>query len=83
MLEFGDSSVNFEIRCWIKDPQSGVGNFKAAILKRVWDLFKEHGVEIPFPQRDIHIKSMPKGGTVKHEADSKQTDQRAESPSTD
>lgn len=62
MLEFGDNSVNFEIRCWINDPQSGVGNFRAAVLKRVWDLFKEHGVEIPFPQRDIHIKSMPASG---------------------
>jgi len=60
MLEFGDNSVNFEIRCWIKDPQSGVGNFRAAILKRVWDLFKEHEIEIPFPQRDVHIRTMPK-----------------------
>ena len=59
MLEFGDNSVNFEIRCWINDPQSGVGNFKAAVLKRVWDLFKEHEIEIPFPQRDIYIKTMP------------------------
>ncbi|HEY9092410.1 mechanosensitive ion channel family protein [Parasphingorhabdus sp.] len=59
MLGFGDSSVNFEIRCWINDPQSGVGNFRAAVLKRVWDLFKENGVELPFPQRDVHIKSLP------------------------
>jgi small-conductance mechanosensitive channel len=73
MLEFGDNSVNFEIRCWIKDPQSGVGNFKAAILKRVWDLFKEHGVEIPFPQRDIHIRSLPEGGKITLEAGSKPT----------
>ena len=64
MLEFGDSSVNFEIRCWINDPQSGVGNFKAAVLKRVWDLFKEHGVEIPYPQRDVHIRTVPKGINV-------------------
>ncbi|MEO9600060.1 mechanosensitive ion channel domain-containing protein [Parasphingorhabdus sp.] len=73
MLEFGDNSVNFEIRCWIKDPQSGVGNFKSAILKRVWDLFKEHGIEIPFPQRDVHIKSLPEGGMVKLEASAKQS----------
>ena len=59
MLEFGDNSVNFEIRCWIKDPESGVGNFKAAVLKRVWDLFQEHDIEIPFPQRDIHVRTMP------------------------
>ncbi len=69
MLEFGDNSVNFEIRCWIKDPESGVGNFKAAVLKRVWDLFKEHGVEIPFPQRDVHIKSLPAKEEVRLSAD--------------
>lgn len=79
MLEFGESSVNFEIRCWIKDPQSGVGNFKAAILKRVWDLFKEHGVEIPFPQRDIHIRTLPNGGTVTLEEGPKQSVDGAES----
>ncbi len=72
MLEFGDSSVNFEIRCWINDPQSGVGNFRAAVLKRVWDLFKEHGVEIPFPQRDVHIRTAPKtmpNGPIENPAD--------------
>jgi len=83
MLEFGDNSVNFEIRCWIKDPQSGVGNFKAAILKRVWDLFKEHDIEIPFPQRVIHIKSLPKDGTIKLEAGSEQSADRAESTATE
>ncbi|MEP6345061.1 MAG: mechanosensitive ion channel domain-containing protein, partial [Parasphingorhabdus sp.] len=83
MLEFGDNSVNFEIRCWIKDPQSGVGNFKSAILKRVWDLFKEHEIEIPFPQRDIHIKSLPEGGTVKLEASSKHVVHGTESTNID
>lgn len=83
MLEFGDNSVNFEIRCWIKDPQSGVGNFKSAILKRVWDLFKEHEIEIPFPQRDIHIKSLPEGGAVKLEAGSKHVAHGTESVTID
>ncbi|MGB5484653.1 mechanosensitive ion channel family protein [Parasphingorhabdus sp.] len=82
MLEFGDNSVNFEIRCWIKDPQSGVGNFKAAILKRVWDLFKEHGIEIPFPQRDVHIRSLPKGGTITLEASSESTTSGSHSTKT-
>ena len=62
MTEFGDNSVNFEIRCWINDPQGGVGNFKAAVTKRVWDLFKENEIEIPFPQRDVHIRTV--GGEV-------------------
>ena len=64
MTEFADSSVNFEIRCWINDPQAGVGNFKAAVLKRIWDLFKEHGIEIPFPQRDVHLKTISQNSGI-------------------
>ena len=57
MSEYGDSSVNFVIHCWIQDPEDGVGNVRSAVLKRLWWLFKENGVEIPFPQRDLHIRS--------------------------
>ncbi len=57
MADYGDSSVNFIIHCWIKDPEDGVGNVRSAVLKKLWWLFKEHGVEIPFPQRDLHIRS--------------------------
>ena len=53
---FGDSSVNMELRVWISDPQGGVMNVTSDIYLRLWDLFHEHGVEIPFPQRDLHIK---------------------------
>ena len=53
---FGDSSVDLELRVWIDDPENGVANVRSDILVRVWDAFKEHGVEIPFPQRDVHIK---------------------------
>jgi len=56
---FGDSSVDLELRVWINDPEEGVGNVKSDILLRVWDKFHEHGIEIPFPQRDIHIRSEP------------------------
>ncbi|MDA0240121.1 MAG: mechanosensitive ion channel [Proteobacteria bacterium] len=54
---FGDSSVDLEIRVWINDPKNGVSNVKSAVLLIVWDKFHEHGIEIPFPQRDLHIKS--------------------------
>ncbi len=56
MKNFGDNSVNFELRAWIGDPQQGVSNIKSEIYFRIWDLFKENGIEIPFPQRDMHIK---------------------------
>ena len=57
MSEYGDNSVNFVIHCWIQDPEDGVGNVRSAVLKKLWWLFKENDVEIPFPQRDIHIRS--------------------------
>ena len=54
---FGDSSVDLEIRIWIDDPSGGRSNVVSEVLLRVWDLFREHGIEIPFPQRDLHLKS--------------------------
>lgn len=59
MTDFGDNSVNWEIRAWIADPEGGMGNIRGDVLMRVWTLFKEHGIEIPFPQRDLYIKEMP------------------------
>ena len=55
--EFGDSTVNLELRFWINDPKNGIGNVKNAILLKVWDSFHANGIEIAFPQRDLHIKS--------------------------
>jgi small-conductance mechanosensitive channel len=56
---YGDSSVDFEILVWISDPEAGVGNVQSEILKRLWVLFREQGIEIPYPQRDIHVKQWP------------------------
>jgi small-conductance mechanosensitive channel len=54
---FGDNSVDLELRFWIKDPANGVANIKSMVYLEIWDLFHEHNIEIPYPQRDIHIKS--------------------------
>jgi len=53
---FGDSSIDLELRIWIRDPQNGISNIKSAVYLRIWQLFKEEGIEIPFPQRVIHIE---------------------------
>jgi len=55
---FGDSSVDLEIRFWVIDPKNGLSNLKSEILLGVWDRFHENGIEIPFPQRDLHLKSV-------------------------
>jgi small-conductance mechanosensitive channel len=54
---FGDSSVDLELRFWIDDPTNGTSNVKSDVLLGVWDRFHEHGIEIPFPQRDLHIRT--------------------------
>jgi small-conductance mechanosensitive channel len=56
LIGFGDSSVDFELRVWISDPQGGVMNVRSEIYLAMWGRFREHGIEIPFPQRDLHIK---------------------------
>ena len=56
---FGESGLEFEIRVWISDPESGLANMTHDVLARVWRLFREHGVEFPLPQRDIHVRSWP------------------------
>ncbi len=56
---FGENAVNFEILMWIDDPEAGIGNIRSDVLKRVWHLFREHGIGLPYPQRDIHVKEWP------------------------
>jgi small-conductance mechanosensitive channel len=59
LIAFGESSVDHEILIWIGDPEQGVGSVRSEILNRVWELFRENGIDLPFPQRDIHIKEWP------------------------
>lgn len=66
---FGDSSVDLELRFWIADPSNGVSNVKSKVLLKVWDTFKENQIEIPFPQRDLHLRSSEVITVNKDEAD--------------
>ena len=60
LIGYGDSSVDLELRFWIEDPQNGVTNLTSKVLLKVWDTLKANNIEIPFPQRDVHLK-MPAG----------------------
>jgi len=55
-LSFGDSSLDFEIRCFVKDIDSAL-TVKSDLNFAIDKAFKEQGIEIPFPQRDVHIKN--------------------------
>jgi small-conductance mechanosensitive channel len=58
LMSFGDNSVNLEIRLWVDDPEKGRANIISEVLLNVWDSFHEHGINIPYPQRDLHVKSV-------------------------
>lgn len=59
LLGFGENALNCEVRLWVDDPEDGIGNVKSELLKRVLHKFREHGVQLPFPQRDLHLRSWP------------------------
>ncbi|PKO96820.1 MAG: mechanosensitive ion channel protein MscS [Bacteroidetes bacterium HGW-Bacteroidetes-7] len=57
--EFGDSSLNFNMQIWTSEYSDKPSTPKSELYYAVFKAFKEHGIEIPFPQRDVHIKSNP------------------------
>ena len=59
LAAFGDNAVEHEILAWISDPEGGLGNVRSDVLNRLWWMFKEHDIGIPYPQRDVHIRTMP------------------------
>ena len=56
-IEWGESALKLQLRFWIGDAQNGVQNVKSEVLLQIWDRFKQHGVRVPYPQRDLHIRS--------------------------
>ena len=61
LRQFGENAVEHEILAWIPDPEAGVGSVQSEILNRLWQLFRENGIDIPFPQRDVRVKEWPPG----------------------
>ena len=89
LMGFGDNGINLELRLWIHDPENGVNNVRSDAYLRIWRLFREHGIAIPFPQRDLHINPerlakeiSPKHGTPGNRPGSGH-DRTPESPADD
>jgi len=55
IVGFGDSSVDYILRFWIRDPTEGLTNIRGNVYLALWDVFKENGVSIPFPQREVKL----------------------------
>ena len=52
---FGDSSLNFELLCWTKEPAIR-GKTIHELNKKIYNKFNEIGISIPFPQRTVHLR---------------------------
>jgi small-conductance mechanosensitive channel len=61
---FGDSSIDFVLRFWIEDPQNGLTNLRGASYLALWDAFAEAGIKIPYPHREVLVRS---SGAPEHE----------------
>lgn len=55
---FGDSSLNFELRVWTEDSLRTPQVLKSNLYYAIFAAFTENDIEIPFPQRDIHVRSI-------------------------
>jgi small-conductance mechanosensitive channel len=55
--DFGDSSLDFNLRVWTSQYSDTPFVLKSQLYYSIFEKFKQHGVEIPFPQRDLHLKS--------------------------
>jgi small-conductance mechanosensitive channel len=58
-MEFGDSSLNFELWVWTETRLSGPTRLRSELNYKIWETLKAYGIEVPYPQRDIYIKEMP------------------------
>ncbi|MGB0713033.1 MAG: mechanosensitive ion channel family protein [Gammaproteobacteria bacterium] len=58
LVGFGNSSVDLDLRIWIDDPPQGRANVISEVYLNIWDRFHEHDIEIPFPQQDVHVRSV-------------------------
>ncbi|PKQ12370.1 MAG: mechanosensitive ion channel protein [Alphaproteobacteria bacterium HGW-Alphaproteobacteria-1] len=55
IVGFGDSSVDYILRFWIRDPTQGLTNIRGNVYLALWDAFQEQGISIPFPQREVRM----------------------------
>jgi small-conductance mechanosensitive channel len=56
-MGFGDSSLDFELRVWVREIRKRL-EVRSAVLAEIQRRFNDVGIEIPFPQRDLHVRSV-------------------------
>ncbi len=55
VVRFADSGIDLLLGFWIADPENGSLGLKSAINQAIWRSFRQHGICIPFPQREVRL----------------------------
>jgi len=67
---FADNGIDLELGVWIRDPKAGHGDLRSELYLDIWRVFREHGIKIPYPQREVTLRderSPTDGGREGHE----------------
>jgi len=64
VIGFGENGLDLELRFWVADVRNGVHNVSSEVFLEILDLFREHGISVPLPQRYLHVQSLPAAGTT-------------------
>lgn len=56
---FGDSAVNFVVEYWVNGIDDGANKYKSPVLFAIWNALKAENIDMPFPQRVVHLKQSP------------------------
>jgi small-conductance mechanosensitive channel len=55
LMSFEDYGMRLETRFWIRDPMNGVNNVRSDVNRKIWKLFRDHGITIPVSQHEIRV----------------------------
>ena len=69
---FADNGIDLELAAWVDDPELGKTNLRSDIFYGIWQAFKAHGVEIPYPQREVRMRENPGASERRQDAPDKE-----------
>ncbi len=56
---FGESAVDFSVEFWVSGVDGGKNKYMSPVMFAIWNALKEAGIEMPYPQRVVHMKAVP------------------------
>jgi small-conductance mechanosensitive channel len=61
---FAESGIDLQLSVWVADPEEGSAKLQSEIYYEIWQRFKANNIQIPYPQRDVRLISVPAASTA-------------------